>query len=103
MPEVAGLESNTVQLRFAALSCANSSVPAAPPTVSGERAGGSPFGSAGAGLIVNKRSFAIGIGVTSLREVMTDTPSLVMPHICRAKDSGSRMQPCEAGEFGTTP
>src|SRR5262249_10729784 len=66
---VRGLEtSNTVldacPLRLAALSCANSSALEAPPTVSGELACASPFGSAGSRLIVNKRSLEIATGVT---------------------------------------
>src|SRR5262249_60264882 len=83
------------------LSCA--SALKAPPTVSGELACASPFGSAGSCLSVNKRSLEIATGVTSPWVMMTRTPSLVMPHIWRANAPGRRMQPCDAGGLGTTP
>src|SRR6516162_1425706 len=67
---------------------------------SGGVASGSPFGSTD--LIANSRSLAIATGVTSPpRVTMTRTPSLVRPHSWRANASGSRMQPCDAGRFGT--
>ena len=103
-----GLEtSNTVVLdarpsRLAALSCANSKALEVPPVVS-NLACASPFGSAGSRLSVNKRSLEIATGVTSPCVMMTRTPSLVMPHICRANAPGRRMQPCDAGWLGTTP
>src|SRR5262245_54369598 len=63
---------------------------------------GSLFGSGG--LTANSRSSVISTGVTSpLWVTITRTPSLVMPHIWRANAPGSRMQPCDAGPFGTTP
>src|SRR6266536_5301242 len=101
-----GLETSDAVLdasRLAALSCANSKALEAPPTVSGELACASPFGSAGSRLIANKRSLEIATGATSPWVMMTRTPSLVMPHIWRANAPGRRMQPCDAGEFGTTP
>src|SRR5215471_18877026 len=93
--------SNTVvldacPLRLAALSCANSRALNVPPTVSGKLACASAFGSAGSRLSVNKRSLEIATGVTSPCVMITRTPSLVMPHICRANAPGRRMQPCDA-------
>src|SRR5258708_22608702 len=104
-----GLEtSNTVVLdacpsRLAALSCANSKALEVPPVVSGNLACASPFDTAGSRLSVNKRSLEIATGVTSPCVMMTRTPSLGMPHICRANAPGRRMQPCDDGGLGTTP
>src|SRR5262249_26402510 len=81
---------------LAALSCANPSALKAPPTVSGELACASPFGSAGSRLIVNKRSLEIATGVTSPWAMMTRTPSLVMPHIWRANAPRGGMRPSRA-------
>src|SRR4029450_11259411 len=83
-----GLETSDAVLdasRLDALSCANSKALEAPPTVSGELACASPFGSAGSRLIANKRSLEIATGAISPWVMMTRTPSLVMPHLWPAE------------------
>ena len=54
-------------------------------------------GAAGARFGANSRGCEISTGATSPRAMITRTPSLVVLHNCRAKASGRRMQPCEAG------
>jgi hypothetical protein len=77
--------------------------PASGPTSAVFSGSGSMADTSGIGFGANSRPWAISTGATSLRAMITRTPSLVRCQRRTAKSPVSRMQPCEAGWPGSTP